>query len=332
MHDDHVALGVLEKSVVDDEAVLETLVLGEVLEALLLHTGGVQDVGAGDDLGSQLLGLDDQLAGGDDLLADFLGESEGLGGHELDADIVELEQLDQGVHGAAVLEVTSEGDGQAGDGAELLTDGEEVQEGLGGVLERAVTTVDDRNLGELGGDLGAAGLGVAEDNGVTIAAESADGVLEALALLGRRVLGSNGDGASTEALHSSVEGGRGAGGGLVEESGQDTALEDVKNTVALDTEAHLLGDREEGVQIRAGELVHRQDVLSAEGGAGKSVGQSGGDLRGGGSVERRAQLADGGDGVVESPDTAGGTGGTGDRGVTVKGCLLYTSDAADEMD
>jgi hypothetical protein len=33
----HVALGVLEQSVVDDKGVLETLVLGEVGEALLLH-------------------------------------------------------------------------------------------------------------------------------------------------------------------------------------------------------------------------------------------------------------------------------------------------------
>ena len=333
MHDDHVALGVLEESVVNDKAVLETLVLGEILETLLLDAGGVQDVGAGDDLGSELLGLDDELAGGDELLAHVLGESEGLGGDELDADIVELQQLDEGVDGAAELEVTSEGDGQAGDGAKLLTDGEEVQEGLGGVLNGAVSTVDDGNLGELGSDLSAAGLGVAEDNGITVAAEGADGVLEALTLLGRRVLGGDGDGASTEALHGSVEGGRGASGGLVEEGGQDTALQEVKDTVALNTKAHLLSNSEESVQIRAGELVHGQNVLSTEGRAGEGVSQRGGDLRGGGSVEGRTQLADGGDSVVKSSDAAA-TGGTGDRGVSVEGalganhgggCLLYTS-------
>ena len=37
MHDNHVALGVLEKSIVDDEAVLEPLELPQVGEALLLH-------------------------------------------------------------------------------------------------------------------------------------------------------------------------------------------------------------------------------------------------------------------------------------------------------
>lgn len=126
MHDNHVALGVLEQSVVDDKGVLETLVLKNVDEALLLHTSGVQYVGAGDNLRSELLRLEDQLAGSNDLLADIVGESESLGGNKLDADIVELEQLDEGVHGAAVLEITSEGDGQPGDSAQLLADGEQV--------------------------------------------------------------------------------------------------------------------------------------------------------------------------------------------------------------
>lgn len=235
VHDNHVALGVLEQSIVNDKGVLETLVLGEVGEALLLHTGGVQNVRAGDNLRSQLLGLEDQLAGSNYLLADILGESESLGRNKLDADIVELEQLDEGVHGAAVLEVTSEGDGQAGDSAQLLADGEQVQEGLGGVLKGTIATVDDGDLGVLGRNLGAVGVGVAQDNSVAVAAESADGILEGLTLLGRRVLSGDGDGASTKALHGGVERGRGAGGGLVEEGGQDTALQEVKNTVALDT-------------------------------------------------------------------------------------------------
>ena len=113
MHNNHVRLGSLEQLVVDDKGILDSFVCGNIGEALLLHTGGVQNVRAGDNLRSQLLRLEDQLAGSNDLLADILGESEGLGSNKLDADIVELEQLDEGVYGAAILEVTNEGNVEA---------------------------------------------------------------------------------------------------------------------------------------------------------------------------------------------------------------------------
>ena len=100
-------------------------------------------------------------SGADDLLTDLLGQGKLLRGNKLDTDVVELEQLDERVNGASVTQVTSEGDGQAGHSSELLTDGEQIQERLGRVLDAAVATVDDRDLRELGGGLSAAGLGVA---------------------------------------------------------------------------------------------------------------------------------------------------------------------------
>ena len=49
------------------------------------------------------------------------------------------------MHCSAVLEVADEGDGDAGDGPELFSDGEQVQECLRWVLYAAIATIDDRD-------------------------------------------------------------------------------------------------------------------------------------------------------------------------------------------
>ena len=85
------ALGVFEKSIVDDEAVLEALVLLQVGEAFLLHACGVQDIGLRNDLWRQPVRLQHQLSRVDNLLPDFLGQGQVLGSNELHTDIVELE-------------------------------------------------------------------------------------------------------------------------------------------------------------------------------------------------------------------------------------------------
>ncbi|KAF3384345.1 hypothetical protein F1880_003105 [Penicillium rolfsii] len=290
VQNNHVALSVLQQSVVNDEAVLQTLVLGKVGEALLLHTSGVQNVGASNDLRSELLRFADKLTRGHKLLTDLLGQSQLLG--------------------ATVLEITGESDGQASDGTKLLADSEQVQEGLSGVLNGTITTVDDWHSGELGSDCSAAWLRVAQDHGISVAAESAEGVLKSFALLGGRVLGGNGDGATTQTLHSRVEGGGSTSGRL------NTALKDVKNTVALNSQAHLLRDGEEQVQVRASELVHGQNVLAAESRAGEHLRQRGRHL-GGLGVQRRSELTDGRDSSIQSASTDVAAGG----GLAVQGTL-----------
>ena len=60
------------------------------------------------------------------------------------------------MNGASVSQVTGEGDGQAGHSSEFFTDGEQVQECLSGVLDATIATVDNGDLGELGGSFSAA--------------------------------------------------------------------------------------------------------------------------------------------------------------------------------
>lgn len=199
------ALRILQQRVIDDKMILQPLILVLVDEALLLHAGAVKDVRLGNNVRRELVRLEDELAGADELLAESRREGEGGGGDELDADVVVLEELDERMDGAAVLEVAGEGDGQAGDGAELLADGEEVEEGLGRVLHAAVAAVDDGHRGELGGGGGGGFVRVAEDDGVAVAAEGADAVLEGFAFLRAGVGGGDGDGSTAEALHGGVE-------------------------------------------------------------------------------------------------------------------------------
>ena len=176
VHDNHVLLGVLEGGSADNKTILDLLVQRQILEALLLHAGAVDNVGRGDDLGSELVRLNTNLTTALESAADLLGELDLLGCHKVDCAVVVLQQLAEGVHGAAVLEITDEGDGETVGGTNLLTDGEEIQEGLGGVLARAVASVDDGVVSSFGGNVGTVIAGMAEDDGVTVLVKGTDGV------------------------------------------------------------------------------------------------------------------------------------------------------------
>jgi hypothetical protein len=255
----------LERSVVHSVRVLDTLVLLLAGEALTLHAGAVENIAASHDLRGKSLGLAQELPGSHQLLSDLGRQGQSLGGNQLNLHVVVSEQVHKRVHRSAVEKITQEGDGQALDSSKLLTDGEEIQEGLGRVLLAAVATVDDGNRAVLLGSMHTALLGVTEDNGITVASQSSESVLKSLTLLDRRVGSGNGDGAATKTLHSSIERSRGASGRLVEERCQDTTSEDVENTLALHTKAHLLGHSEEQVEISSAVRLDRQNVGVLEG-------------------------------------------------------------------
>ena len=103
-------------------------------------------------------------------------------------------------------------------------------------------------------DVDRVGIWVAEDNGITVASKSSEAILESLTLDSARGLWGDGNGASAKALHGGVEGGRGASGWLVEHSAKETALEKIKNTLALNSDAHLLCHREQQVKVGTSEL------------------------------------------------------------------------------
>lgn len=126
MHNDHICLGMLHDTVVDDESVFNSLVVREVWEALFLHAGAVQHITAADDLRGELSTFEEQLAALFEALAYAFGKRKRRRRDELNADVVVLQQLTERVHGAAVLEIADERDCEAVDGTEFLTDGKEI--------------------------------------------------------------------------------------------------------------------------------------------------------------------------------------------------------------
>ena len=123
---------------------------------------------------------------------------------------------------ATVFEVADECYGDVAEAPELFVDSEEVQKGLGGMLEAAIAAVDDRYWGASGGDSSRRVLWMAKDDGITVAAKGSDGVLQGFTLLRTAVIGVNDDCATAKALHSCIERCRCAGAWLVEYGAQHT--------------------------------------------------------------------------------------------------------------
>ena len=125
----------------------------------------------------------------------------------------------------AKLQVTAEADGQVVEMALLLVDGDEVRQGLGGVVVAAVTGVDYRHQGVLRCHQRRALLGVAHGDDVAVGADHPDGVRHALALGGG---GAGGGGESqhlaAQGQHGTLKAQAGAGGGFKEQRRQDLAV------------------------------------------------------------------------------------------------------------
>ena len=121
---------------------------------------------------------------------------------------------------AAELQVPAEADGQVLEPALLVVDGEEVRQGLGGVVVSAVTCVDDGDQAVHSRHQGRALLGVAHGDDVRVAGDGAHGVGHALALGGGGALGlGEPQHLPAQAQHGGLEAQAGAGGGLKEEGG-----------------------------------------------------------------------------------------------------------------
>src|SRR5690606_41072999 len=86
------------------------------------------------------------------------------------------EQLGEAVYRAAIAQIANHGDLQAVEPAQLVADGEEVEQRLCGMLARAVTGVDDRDRGVIRRCLRRADFRVAQDDDATVLLQRAHGI------------------------------------------------------------------------------------------------------------------------------------------------------------
>src|SRR5919201_1301882 len=80
-----------------------------------------------------------------------------------------------------MLDVAGEADAQVVEAPQLLLDGVEIEQGLGRVLTGAISAIDHRDPRHTGSASGRSHLGMAEHNGICVAADDANRVHEALA-------------------------------------------------------------------------------------------------------------------------------------------------------
>ena len=166
--------------------------------------------------------------------------------------------------GAAELEVAAQAHGQVVQMALQPVDGEQVGEGLGGMLVAAVAGVDEGAVHLGSGHGGSALLGMAHGDDVGIALHGAHGVGHALTLGGRAGIGRRKtQHLATETEHCGFKAQTGAGAGFKKQCGQDLAVTLVSKSLGVFDDS--VGESEELVDLLRGQI-ERTDQFLHEGG------------------------------------------------------------------
>ena len=156
------------------------------------------------------------------IVADKAGDLQLSGADEDEADsAVAAHGFNQGVNRAAVFQVTAQTDGQIIQPAHFPGNGQQVRQGLGGVVVTAVSGVDYGDGGSLRGHERSALFRMPHGDDVSVAAENLGGVGYAFALgSGGRAGFTEANDAAAQFQHGRLKAQPGAGGRLEEQSGQ----------------------------------------------------------------------------------------------------------------
>ena len=160
---------------------------------------------------------------GGDLGAQLLGVSGQQCGRSCHADLHShlSHGLDSGTRHPAVADISHDGDLEIFQASQTLSDGEQVEEGLGGMLVGPVPRVNDRGLEAIGQDLGRPRDRVANDHHIrSHGLKGFPSIEEGLALGHRRNGCGNVDDIGTEPFAGNLERGPRAGARLVKEVDQ----------------------------------------------------------------------------------------------------------------
>lgn len=161
---------------------------------------------------------------------DMGGQFHALGaGLEHDAGAEARQRIDEGMDGAATLEVSGDDDVEPLEPAMLVPECKEIAQRLRRVLVTAVAAIDDGHFGIFGGEHGGAVARVADHKDIGVARRDAHGIGKRLAL-GRRAGGRIGaaDRAAAEPQHRAFEGQPRARARFVEQRAQDRAGADLE--------------------------------------------------------------------------------------------------------
>mmetsp|Transcript_26005 Transcript_26005/g.70461 ORF Transcript_26005/g.70461 Transcript_26005/m.70461 type:complete len:243 (-) Transcript_26005:487-1215(-) len=175
-------LHALHQLLVDDVLPPRLLILLHVFEAFFLDAGHVQDIHISRNL-TQVINLPPRHTPAGQQLLDIISHAHHRGGHEVHLESgVERQHIRKRAHGATIQQVAHHADLDVVQPAHLALDGVHIQQCLGRVLSRSVTSIDDGDLGYIGSALSISLLEVPQHDAVCIAFYSPDCVLECLSL------------------------------------------------------------------------------------------------------------------------------------------------------
>ena len=240
VEDTHVGASLAEHIELQEIAVLDAFIFHEVGETLTLHTCHVKDVGSADDIGIEILVLyvaDAMLAA---VVLVGIGHGKLIRGDEMEGGVEMAHGHEQGMDGAAILEVAHHIDIKIVEGALGLVDGVKVKHRLRGVLVGSVARIDNGYGGNLAGIASCPFEIVAHDDDVGIVGHHHNGVLQRLALgaAGHLRVG-KADDTGSEAIGGGLKAEAGAGAGLEKERGHYLALQQFTVGMALKLAGHL---------------------------------------------------------------------------------------------
>ena len=186
-----------------DVHVLHAFIFHEVGEAFALYAGHIQYVGAGDDVGVEVLVFHIAYVLFAAVGFVLLGHGQLLGCNEVEGRVEVAHGHQQRVYGAAIFQVANQVDVQVVEPALRLVYAVEVEHRLRGVLVGTVSGVHHRHRRHLAGIAGRSFQIVAHDNHVGIVAHHHDGVFQRFAFGRAGHLGvSKSDDTGTEAVGS----------------------------------------------------------------------------------------------------------------------------------
>ncbi len=186
MHDDGLILHLVDEFPINLIAAFEFLIVFSVFEAFFLNACLVENVDSTFE-SVEIFGFSECHVMFGEVLFDIVTHSESLRRDKIYGDIsIVSQEIGERTNGAAVFEITDEGDVYAIEFAEFALYGVEIEKGLRGVLTRSVSSIDNGYCGYEGGSFGCTFFIVSEDDDINIGIDDANGIFERFTFGNRR--------------------------------------------------------------------------------------------------------------------------------------------------
>ena len=192
----------------------------------------------------------------------ILRHLEAIRADQCEFDIIVDQEFGQAMDRASIFEIAHHCDAQAIDPIQFITNGKEIKQRLRWMFTHPVAGINNRLLGIMGRRCRRARFRMAQDDHIGVTFQRAYGIGQTFAFSHRAILHIvDRNHLATQAQHGRHKAGAGTGTWLVEEIGQDFALQQVSAAKALDQHLHFVRHPKNIIKVGAIKLAHTENVL-----------------------------------------------------------------------